>query len=521
MSRNDFFEDFNIVDDNPDLHAEDSFFLKSPPPIKYDGEDEVMEQQGVDDVEKESVTDSFPAEVNSEEILENMVRLYSLSYSVDESDLVSMLQDDVPDLTPDHIMLIRYPDGKLTGTAFIHLSGKEHVIAALKYNGRMLRGRLLMIMPSTAREMEECQDKAEKGMQIRLNPIKSGHGKLLIELRTPCVHIKGICLTSNHNAIRRFFEPIRIPPQSVFLITRMSGSSSLEAYVQFRDVEDSEKALSKHNELMDENTVEVYPVSKSKMLEAIDMHGVLDKGPVRVERDYVGSDVLDARIRARQAILKERERHRSRSPPYSPNRASYLSRDRESDSLSRLRDIDLLRDRGRFNERVRGRDRYQERDSRYDSDDRLPSLGYNSKNDRVSDSVRSSRLDRYPRDDMRDRLDEYRSSPPNRRTSRRSPYSDRVPSRSREVGRYSSELTRNPVVKMSGLPSSTIIYDLIDYFQGFDLKIDSVRIQCNDDGSPNGKAFIRFPSFSQAMLAIDQCKGKGLGNSRSIELSLI
>ena len=538
MSRSDnLFDEYNIIDDNPDLHPDDNFFLKSPPAVKFENEDEFMDECGNEEFESE-VTTSFPTEINRDDIIENIVRFYSLSYGVQEEELVAMFQNDIPELSPDDAIIIKFTDGKRTGTAFLNLGSKEEVQAVLRHNGHKLRGRLLMIMPSTEREIQECQEQAEKNEPIRLNPVKTGHGKVLTKLRTPCVHLKGVCLTSNHNAVRRFFEPLRIPSQSVFLIPRQAGASSLEAYVQFRDTDDCETALSKHKDVMDGSEVEVYPVNKNKMLEAIEMYGVLDKGPTQPRGDRVDSDIIDARLKARQDIMKDRGRARSRSPPYRSGeyqRSGFLSRDRDPDALttvSRLHEIELLRDRDRLREREKDRDRYYEKDRRYDSGRKdFSSMGYNGKRERISDSLRNPRYDSRDEDRELDsrrsylsREDDYKISPPSKRASHRSPYSERIPGsagRSRDLGGFNQELSRNPTVKLTDIPSDILIYDIIDFFQGFDLKIDSIRIQCNDYGLPNGKAYIRFPSFSQAMLAIDQCKGRGLGSSRSVDLSLI
>ncbi|KAI6654535.1 Epithelial splicing regulatory protein 1-like [Oopsacas minuta] len=531
MSRKDnLFDEYNIVDDNPDLHPDDNFFMKSPPAVKFELDDELMEVRQNDEFDHNDMSNSFPTEVNPDDIIENIVRFYSLSYGVDETEIVSVFQSDIPDLSPDDAIIIKPSSGKHTCTAFLNLGSKEEVQAVLRHNGSMLRGKSLMMMPSTEREIQKCQDHAERNDSIRSNPVKSGHNKGLTQIRTQCIHMKGVCLTSNHNAIRRFFEPIRIPSQSVFLIPRQSGASSLEVYVQFREIEDCERALTKHRCDLDGNEVDVYSVTKNKMLEAIEEYGVLDKGPNYNKSEYVGSDIIDARLRARQEILKERGRIRSRSPVYRSSdyhRSSLLSRDRDSDALSRLQEIDLLRDRDR---RDRDRDRYSDKDRKYDIDRKeLSSMVYGSKRDRIGDSLQSRY---YSREDDRDlesrryssRDEEYRQSPHSKRFSRRSPYSDRLPastSRSRDLGSYSTEFSKNPIVRLTGLSSETLIYDIMDFFHGFELKIDSIRIQCNDYGAPNGKAFVRFPSFSQAMLAIDQCKGKELGSSRSLEMSLI
>ena len=519
MSRNDnLFDEYSIVDDNPDLHPDDNFFMKSPPAVKFEMDDDLMEVRRNDEFDHEGMN-SFPTEMNPDDIIENIVRFYSLPYGVDEAEIVSVFQHDIPELSPDDAILIKYPNGKPTGTAFLNLGSKDEVQAVLKHNGSPLGGSLLMMLPSTEKEIEKCQEDAEKNEPA--NATKPVNTKVQTQVRTQCVHMKGVCLTSNHNAIRRFFEPIRIPSQSVFLIPRQSGASSLEAYVQFRDTDDCASALSKQGSQLDGSDIDVYPVSRNAMLDAIEMYGVLDKGPSHQRTEYVDSDIIDARLKARQEILKERDRGRSRSPLY---RSTLLSRERDEDTLSTLQEIELMRERDRHREK----DRYYERERRGDIDRKELSLGYSSKRDRVGDSLRSryySREDEKGLDSRRytSREDEYRISPHNKRLNRRSPYMDRLSSttgRSRDLG-YSSEFSKNPTLRLTGLPTETLIYDVIDFFHGFDLKIDSIRIQCNEYGTPNGKAFVRFPSFSQAMLAIDQCKGKGLAGSRSIDMTLI
>lgn len=49
-------------------------------------------------------------------------------------------------------------------------------------------------------------------------------------------------------------------------------------------------------------------------------------------------------------------------------------------------------------------------------------------------------------------------------------------------------------LRMHGIPTSTRISDIVSFFKNYGVEYEDVRIQCHEDGSPNGRAFVTFPS---------------------------
>ena len=76
------------------------------------------------------------------------------------------------------------------------------------------------------------------------------------------------------------------------------------------------------------------------------------------------------------------------------------------------------------------------------------------------------------------------------------------------------------VVRVEGLPYHVTVPHLLEFFHGYELSYDHVRIQCRDDGSPSGKAFVTFPSERVARMATQQLNKRYIGD-RYVELFLV
>ena len=75
-------------------------------------------------------------------------------------------------------------------------------------------------------------------------------------------------------------------------------------------------------------------------------------------------------------------------------------------------------------------------------------------------------------------------------------------------------------VRMEGLAYDASVGHILQFFTGYNLAYESVRIQCRDDGSPSGKAFVTFPSEKTARSAVYELNKKYLGG-RYVELILV
>ncbi|ESO87821.1 hypothetical protein LOTGIDRAFT_89554, partial [Lottia gigantea] len=76
------------------------------------------------------------------------------------------------------------------------------------------------------------------------------------------------------------------------------------------------------------------------------------------------------------------------------------------------------------------------------------------------------------------------------------------------------------VIVMRGLPFNASAQDVMNYFQGFpEVNPDTIQLQRNAEGKPNGDALITFSSRMEAERAILERNRRMLG-SRFIELFL-
>lgn len=68
-------------------------------------------------------------------------------------------------------------------------------------------------------------------------------------------------------------------------------------------------------------------------------------------------------------------------------------------------------------------------------------------------------------------------------------------------------------LRLQGLSPSTGISDIVTFFRNYGVEYEGVRLQCHDDGSPNGRAFVTFPSERIASAALHDMNRRLLKNS--------
>ena len=75
-------------------------------------------------------------------------------------------------------------------------------------------------------------------------------------------------------------------------------------------------------------------------------------------------------------------------------------------------------------------------------------------------------------------------------------------------------------LRMQGIHPSARVSDIVSFFKNYGIEYDGVRIQCHDDGTPNGRAFVTFPS-ERLMSAAYHDMNRRLMKNSYIELSPI
>eukprot|EP00128_Syssomonas_multiformis_P014980 Colp12_sorted_trinity150504_noHs@3152 len=85
---------------------------------------------------------------------------------------------------------------------------------------------------------------------------------------------------------------------------------------------------------------------------------------------------------------------------------------------------------------------------------------------------------------------------------------------------YTASTGSGVTVRARGLPFTSTVYDVVQFFDGFNVTADSVSISTNQSGRPSGEAFIVFSSPEEAQRAIRERNRASIG-SRYIELFLV
>ncbi len=76
------------------------------------------------------------------------------------------------------------------------------------------------------------------------------------------------------------------------------------------------------------------------------------------------------------------------------------------------------------------------------------------------------------------------------------------------------------MLRLEGLPYEATVRDIMQFFEMYSLQYEQIRIQCRDDGSPSGKAFVVFSSEKFARAAMDT-HDKTYINGRYVEMFLV
>ena len=76
------------------------------------------------------------------------------------------------------------------------------------------------------------------------------------------------------------------------------------------------------------------------------------------------------------------------------------------------------------------------------------------------------------------------------------------------------------IIRLEGLPYETLLQDVVEFFRGYGVSGDMVRIQCRDDGSPSGKAFVTLPNEKLAQSALQELNKRYI-RGRYVDLFLV
>lgn len=540
---------------------------------------------------------------------EHIVKLKGFSFDVSKKDIKDFYME--LDIKEKDINLLRYPDGRSTGYAFIRLKSSNEVDLALLQDNRYMGNRYVSVTRSSLEEMTMIQSLVDQKKPIYVlrsaessfarsvrdrSPINydsSTPPMLNISEETNVVFVMGIPERKGYKEVRRFFSGCHIQPGGVYLCCGTSDRHNGTAYVEFVNEEECAKAKGRDGCQMGDNFITVTMCSREEMLDYLEKYPKTD-----TKNNWAGTSSRDEDERKVYHSRSERRVHRNEE-----DNQTYSKTDYQDDNLWWSGDDKIIKESHQEAEDDSSRHRSKHR--HHHSKSRGGESNYNGGSYHGSNGERRVRRgSRHRSADMDENLQgdamysrkHYRSDSYHRSSHHRddnlmegsTSYLDTQPGtwdkldtslgsstgdaeidpllalellktaaitqgtldtkrgglpvpssstlyNSRSSGRSYKGLDQPPppsitgghyspaskgIVLMEGLPYETTVSDILDFFHNYNLTFENIRIQCRDDGSPSGKAFVSFLDNDTAKLAVRHLN-KGYVGGRYVELKVV
>jgi len=535
---------------------------------------------------------------------EHIVKLKGFSLDVTKKDIKDFYIE--LDIKEKDINLLRYPDGRSTGYAFLRLKSSNEIDLALLQDNRYMGNQYVSVTKSSLEEMTMIQSLVDQKKPIYVlrsaeataarsvrdrSPLNYNSGSppmLNIDEGSNVVFVMGIPSRKGYKEVRRFFSGCRIQPGGVYLCCGDSERHNGTAYVEFVDQAECAKAKDRDGCLMGDNCVVVSGCSKEEMLDYLKKFPKNDTKNNWTESYTTcsGSERKVYHSRSERRVHRNEDGGRSEEedhrlgeydedggwlmdePQHRENKDLYVHHDIDGDNGGRHKRHHSRGHRSHSSSGgyhgSNGSDRKVHRSSyhRNEEDGLHQGEQFYTRRHYHGDHHRSSRhRDKGYMEGSSSYLDnsgdwskldtslnsgtgepeidpllalellktavQDSSTGSQRGISSSSLYSSSSHSRRGYddqplsiSSHYSSTSSSKGIVLMEGLPYEATIGDILDFFRNYNLTYENVRIQCRDDGSPSGKAFVTFLDADTAKLAARQLN-KGYIGGRYVELKLV
>ena len=479
---------------------------------------------------------SMSGHVKEEPVIAKGVLLKGLPFQTTRDDIAIFFKSLV--IPPENIRIIRFMDGEATGLAFVKLEDEDEIKRALLMDRNHMGPRYIEVCASDESELYFLILRARAGTTRNELYRMSGHGgkegtyPIYKHLDTKFVYITGVPQGSQYKEIRNFFAGRLIGRGKIWLLREGSnGQFRGDGYVEFADPNECILALQISGKMMGSSVIEVEPCEMEEAEEFSE--GNLGRGSRDMEyrQSRMGYGGWGGGRGRRDRDRGSNDRQVSRSRRHTP---SPVRRRREVYTATYGNNTILREDLygepgpdgGLPYESLPPSGSYS---SSYHSSSSQPTqynsggdIGYHS-NEPGSGSYRRSAgpsIDNFlgvayggHATVARQHEKSYYSEP----TASTRPLMSLM-SGSGSVG--GGSVSERRVVRIEGLPYHVTVPQILEFFNGYDLSYDNVRIQCRDDGSPSGKAFITFSSERYARMATQQLNRRYIGE-RYVELFLV
>lgn len=455
------------------------------------------------------------------------------------------------DIPYENIRLIRFRDGKTTGFGFVKLTSQDDVEHALLMDKNHIGKRYIEVYPSDETELHHLVLMARSGSDIReLNKFIGNQTRdvnrqdpIRRKLLTRFAFISGIPQGHQYKEVRRFFQGRLIARNCIHLLKeRGSSDFSGDGYIEFSDNEECRKAMRMDGKQMSNAVITVEPCPEEEVIEMVGIDNIQDGGGRGDRRGFGGGGSSERSSRRRERTPSPARR---RMMAYTK---TYGGREGEDEDYYHERE-------GRIRETIASM-AYGGEASYYPHANPQPVMHnqpYRERSPISHHHARNWRLDEssvygshrgdirgfhasapppaqhpvgyhtsrqmyeskpYPPDDVR-----YALGGPSGNNSG-SPMGGYGASMAMHSSAHQDVGSERKVVRMEGLPYDVMVQEILDFFQGYHVSYENVRIQCRDDGSPSGKAFVTFHNEKLARHAISD-RNRHYIRGRFVELFIL
>lgn len=178
---------------------------------------------------------------------------------------------------------------RCTGTAFIEMSTLSDFQTALTFDGKMFNSRLIRVSAGSLRDVEQLHERMREMMankqseepdkrpllpnptNIEPNRILAPDGEYRNRITTNlhCVHLQGLPPHVVAKDIAKLFDGIDIAQRGIHIVHDSNGRPLGEAFVEFSDNSECEKALNMPDRCIADHEVSLKPIPKSEMVDIL------------------------------------------------------------------------------------------------------------------------------------------------------------------------------------------------------------------------------------------------------------
>uniref|UniRef100_A0A8C0EIY1 Epithelial splicing regulatory protein 2 n=1 Tax=Bubo bubo TaxID=30461 RepID=A0A8C0EIY1_BUBBB len=203
-----------------------------------------------------------------------IIRMRGLPFTATQEDVLGFLGPECPVTGgKEGLLFVKYPDGRPTGDAFVLFSCEEYAQNALKKHKEILGKRYIELFRSTAAEVQQVLNRYMSTPLIPtlptpIIPVIPPPYTIATGSIRDCVRLRGLPYTAGIDDILEFMGDATadIKPHGVHMVLNQQGRPSGDAFIQMKSADKAFMVAQKcHKKMMKDRYVEVFQCSGEEM----------------------------------------------------------------------------------------------------------------------------------------------------------------------------------------------------------------------------------------------------------------